>query len=177
MFLDKQFTNNQSVDIAQQSQPFFIIQLPYIGHPSFNFKKRLISIYKKFDIDVKVVFKSFKVGNYFSLKSKTPLGLRARIIYQYNCTCDRTKSYIGKTKRHLATRSKEHFTRPSAILEHVNHCKICKQSSSIHNFSVLDTGKNDFELYIKEALYIKNRNPKLNIQLAQQGASFCLNIF
>ena len=136
-----------------------------------------MKLYRKLDVDIKIVFSSFKVGNYFSLKSKTPLGLRAKVVYQYQCSCDRTLSYIGKTKRHLATRCKEHFTQQSAISNHLQHCDTCKKSFDITKFQILDTSMNDFELQIKEALQIKSKKPKLNIQLANQGAFFNLGVF
>ena len=179
-FLDKKCNppcddKNSSDDKDKNS---YVITIPYIGNGSIRFKKQLVSIYKKFNIDIKVVFSSFKVGKYFSLKSKTPLDLKARVIYQYNCTCDRTMSYIGKTKRHLAIRVKEHFTRPSAIRSHlIDSVHECKESFDINNFRILNTGKDDFELYIKEALYIKYRKPYLNKQLNHNGACFALNIF
>ena len=123
------------------------------------------------------MFTSFKIHNYVWVKSKTPLGLRAEVVYQYQCSCDRTLSYIGKTKRHLATRCKEHFTQPSAISNHLRYCDKCKNSFDIAHFQILDTSTNDFELQIKEALHIKLNKPKLNIQLANQGAFFTLGLF
>ena len=87
-------------------------------------------------------------------------------------------SYIGKTKRHLAIRAREHFSRPSAIHSHlINSNHNCKQSFEINKFRILNTGRNDFELYIKEALYIKYRKPYLNKQLKYNGASFALKVF
>ena len=56
-----------------------IICLPYMGHPSWNYKKKLTSIFRSVGVKVKVVFRSFRVGNYFSLKSMRPVGLRARV--------------------------------------------------------------------------------------------------
>ena len=86
-------------------------------------------------------------------------------------------SYIGRTKRHLAIRAKEHFTRPSAIRTHLLNSNHCKESFGIGKFSILNTGRDNFEVKIKEALYIKYRHPNLNKQLKYNGASFALNIF
>ena len=45
-----------------------------------------------------------------------------------------------------------------------------------NNFSVIDSGKNDFEVTIKEAFHIKFSKPIMNNQLFTQGSSFVLNV-
>ena len=50
-------------------------------------------------IDVKVVFSSFKVKNYFSLKCHTPMPLMANVVYQFTCLRDANSTYISKTIR------------------------------------------------------------------------------
>ena len=39
----------------------------------------------------------------------------------------------------------------------------------------MDSGKNDFEVTIKEALHIKFKKPTINRQLISDGSSFVLN--
>ena len=117
-----------------------------------------------------------KVRNYFSLKDRTPLNLKAKVVYKFNGSCDKSVSYIGKTKRHLAVRIREHRTNPSAIREHFQDCQTCRDSNS-SSFSVLSSGRSDFEIRIKEALYIQKFKPTLNKQLANCGSEFFLNIF
>ena len=85
--------------------------------------------------------------------------------------------YIGKTIRNLATRVKEHGSSNSAIYSHLLTCETCKSSFSCNNFSVIDSGKNDFEVTIKEAFHIKFSKPIMNKQLFTQGSSFVLNVF
>ena len=128
-------------------------------------------------IDVKVVFSSFKVKNYFSLKCHTPVPLKANVVYQFTCLRDANSTYIGKTIRHLVTRVKEHSTSPSAIKEHLSSCTTCKDNYSCNSFKVIDSANSDFEVSIKEALYIKHKNPNLNKQLSTEGMSFMLKIF
>ena len=41
----------------------------------------------------------------------------------------------------------------------------------------MDSGKNDFEVTIKEALHIKFKKPTINRQLFSQGSSFVSNVF
>ena len=105
------------------------------------------------------------------------VGLRARVVYKFQSSCDGNMSYIGKTKRHLTIRSAEHLSQRPAIFDHLKECKTCKASASLKSFTVLHTAQNDIELRIKEALYIKKQQPPLNRQLAQQGASYLLSIF
>ena len=82
----------------------------------------------------------------------------------------------SKTKRHLATRAREHFSGNSAIFEHMSSCSTCNHST-IENFHILSHGNNDFDIKVKEALYIKKQKPLLNKHLYQHGASFLLNVF
>ena len=128
------------------------------------------------DIKVRIVFKTSRVGSYFSLKDRTPLELRANVVYIFEGSCDRNQSYIGKTMRHLAVRSKEHFSGRSAVHDHISKCVACKHCD-INNFRILTSGKSDFDSKIKEALLIKQWKPVLNNQLFQKGSSFLLNVF
>ena len=84
--------------------------------------------------------------------------------------------YIGKTMRHLATRVKEHGNSQSAIHEHLLSCQTCKLNCSQSCFDVIDSGKNNFETTVKEALHIKLKKPMLNKQLFSHGSSFVLNL-
>ena len=156
-----------------------IMLVPYIGLPSVIFSRKLKDLFKKYYcIDIKIVFTSFKVKNYFSLKSRAPLTLLANVVYKFNCMRDANITYIGKTLRHLATRVKEHETSSSsAIKEHLLSCALCNSHYSVNSFSIVDIGRNDNEITIKEALHIKYEKPILNKQLYSQGSSFVLNIF
>ena len=155
-----------------------LFKIPYIGLPSIIYGKTMRQIFKKyFNIDVRIVFSTFKVKNYFSLKCRTPVTLKANVIYKYTCLCDTDISYIGKTKRHLAIRMKEHRdSQRSAIGQHLKHCKAC-QSSFEQGFVVVDSGISDFECIVKEALHIKARSPALNKQLFANGSLFTLEVF
>ena len=58
----------------------------------------------------------------------------------------------------------------------MSSCSICNHST-IENFHILSHGNNDFDIKVKEALYIKKQKPLLNKHLYQHGASFLLNVF
>ena len=128
---------------------------------------------------IRIVFTSFKVKDYFSLKFRTPLPLLANVVYKFKCLRDANNIYIGKTFRHLATRVKEHGTSPSnsAISNHLTSCETCKLNFLCDSFSIMDSGKNDFEVTIKEAPHIKFKKPTINRQLISQGSSFILIVF
>jgi len=86
------------------------------------------------------------------------------LVYGVHCT-DCPAVYVGKTKRHLGKRFKEHLDvrKPSAVTEHLmrtNH------STNLESVKVLATGKSDTELLIKESLTIKRLKPVLNNQVA-----------
>ena len=69
------------------------------------------------------------------MKEVTPLTPMANVIDCCNACCDKTLSYIGKTKRDLTMRVQEHLSGKSgtsAIHEHISSCKGC-HSCSISN--------------------------------------------
>ena len=132
---------------------------------------------KYYCVDLRIVYTSFKVKDYFSLKCRTPLPVLSNVVYKFQCLRDANNVYIGKTMRHLATRVREHEYVGSAIHSHLLACTNCKTHYSCNSFSVLDSGRNDFEITVKEALYIKRSKPNLNKQLSGHGTSFILNIF
>ncbi|MCG8432382.1 MAG: hypothetical protein MJA29_14590, partial [Candidatus Omnitrophica bacterium] len=153
------------------------VYIPYIGQPSVIYGKKIRQIFKQYyKMNIRVIFTTFKVKNYFSLKCRTPFILRANVVYKYTCLRDADVSYIGKTKRHMALRMKEHFTDSnSAIRQHLLSCPTCPSDHS--SFSIMDTGRSEFECIIKEALHIKSNKPLLNKQLFNTGSVFTLQLF
>ena len=161
--------------------PTCVLSIPFIGKPSIIFKKKLESVFKKYlNSKLTCVFTSYKVKNYFSLKTKTPIDLQSRCVYRFKCSSDATITYLGKTKRHLATRIKEHkySKSDSAIFFHLVECENCSLQYSSQLFQIIASGKNDFEISIKEALLIKKLKPSLNGQIFQNGSlSHLLQVF
>ena len=72
-----------------------------------------------------------------------------------------------------ATRVKEHGTSPSAVQNHLSSCEPCKLNFSCHSFSVIDSGKNDYEITVREVLHIKFKRQTINKQLFTQGTHLC----
>ena len=44
------------------------------------------------------------------MEDVTPLTLKANVVHCSKVSCDKTLSYIGKTKRHLSVTVKEHLS-------------------------------------------------------------------
>ena len=79
---------------------------------AFNrrFVSRLAKLsHAKFDIKVSSIYKTFKRGAYFQLKSRTPLLLYSNVVYKFTCSCDSILTYTGKSTLHLSTRVGEHL--------------------------------------------------------------------
>ena len=170
--------NPNSVQKEEENDCKVFFKIPYIGTPSLLLKKKLISIFKKADINIKIVFTSFKVRNYFSLKDKTHPILRASCVYMFKCLDDPDYTYIGKSKRHLRRRIKEHSKSAGAIFDHLKRCDTCANTNILDNqFNIIDKANSDFDLQILEALHILSERPSLNKQLMCDGSSFMLNIF
>ena len=160
----------------------YIVKIPYVGTISHEFKNKIVKLfYNEFKVSITPVFNTFKVSNYFSLKSQTPKQLLANVVYKYTCLCDTNITYIGKTKRHLAVRCSEHLVlgnkEPKTEVEsHLSQCDPCKVSS-LDNFEVLQKCKNDFEAKINEAIFITKQNPRLNKNLFNKGSFYTLKVY
>ena len=138
-------------------------------------KRKLTKFNKQFNKNIRVVFTTFKVASYFTLKSKCPQPLHSCVVYQFDCSENQNITYIGKTKRHLLTRVKEHQSihSKSAIFDHIASCN-CKVSHE--NFRIIFRAKETYSLSIAEALLIKDRRPILNRTLANNGACIYLKL-
>ena len=79
---------------------------------------------------------------------------------------------MGKTKRHVATRYREHCNpeRPTAVTRHILDTE---HDVSLEDMKVLENGKTDEELYIKESLIIRELKPDLN----ENVSSYPLELF
>ena len=108
---------------------------------------------KKFNKQVRCVFNTFKVGQCFSLKSKTPKYLESNVIYKFTCRHDADISYVGKTKRHLVTRVAEHTSSglkdegDSAVKKHIVECQHCSQTN-LESFEIIKKTHSSFDVLI-----------------------------
>ena len=97
--------------------------------------------------------------------------MRSKVIYQYICpTCKST--YIGRTKRILYHRVKEHV---NGIIG--QHHFGCNGNTDIFGcFTVLDWARKYKDLCVLEALYIQENKPILNKQLINGGSEHLLSL-
>ena len=92
-------TKKQTVKPKKNILIFFI---PYLGKISKEFGLQIQSLIKKrFDTEITIVYKTTKVQEYFSLKSKTPLILNSNVVYKFTYSRDVNVTYIGMFARHL----------------------------------------------------------------------------
>ena len=74
-------------------------------------KNKLSKLCKEFcreNVNIKLVFTSFKIKNYFSYKDPIPDDINSFLVYKFTCvSC--SSSYIRETCRHFKTRIEEHI--------------------------------------------------------------------
>ena len=175
----------QASDSTQTSQSAYEypIVVPYLGKDSRRFVNKFSKIIKdQLDVKINPIYKSFKVGSYFKLKSCTPLALCSNVVYQFKCSCDTNQTYIGMSSRHLGTRVKEHLNfrnkQKSSIKDHIQSCSICSKTKiGLDSFKIIRKCRSDYDTKIHKALLIKKHSPSLNRQLYASGASFLLQVF
>ena len=148
------------------TSPIFYFKLPYIGHVVTQ--KKIRHFIKRYcnDLDIKLVFSSFKIGNLLGVKDPIPGGLRSRVVYKFVCAgCN--ACYVGETTRHFFTRVREHLVsdRVSHIFKHLQNSEQCRALSSGECFDILDHASSTFQLKIEEAFHIQREQPSLNQQL------------
>ena len=159
-----------------------ILKLPYIGKDTIKFGKRLKRSFKEvFSVDLKIAYKNCKVGEYFSLKDRTPPLFAPNVVYKFQCSVDGDTSYIGVTTRQLCARIVEHLNprQQSAVQSHLSQCKSCCDVPHLsRQFTVLKRCRSEHEAQAMEVMLITKLNPSLNIQLGKfRGQSFLVKVF
>ena len=152
------------------NKPF--LKIPYFGTVSTKFSRNMSNLLKKhYNVDLRSVYYTFKVSNYFSLKSRTPENLVSNIVYKFYCLSDSSVFYICKTSKHFETRIKQHLNLKqkqgkSAICDHIVNCGACSNYLMIKDkFSIVKKCKSDYEAKIHEAFIIKQLNRVRNKQM------------
>ena len=178
-FLNPTINDNLNASVEDN---FIIIKIPFIGDYSYQLSKKLKKLIEDSNnCNVRIVFTSFKIRNYFSLKAKTPKHLLSNVVYKFSCQNDSELSYIGETKRHLVIRAGEHLdlensNKNTEVKTHIKGCIYCKNHVNVDSFEVIKKCFNNFDTLIHEALIIRKNDPKLNKQLYNKGTSFTLKL-
>ena len=98
--------SNHSPSVSLPTSPTFYFKLLYIGHFSVVTQKKIRHLIRRYcnNLDIKLVFSSFKIGNLFGVKDLIPGGLRSRVVYKFACAgCN--ACYVGETTRHFCVHS------------------------------------------------------------------------
>ena len=170
-------------DDLDESTVYSLLRVPYYDRLSVKFAKRISKIISdKFNVSIRIVYSSFKVKNYFQLKCRTPLPLLSNVVYQFKCVQDTHVSYIGYTKRHLATRVNEHIVPKLAgkshVFGHIKSCPACSAGSiDLRNFEVVKVCRDEIDSKLSEAFAIKAWKPVINKQMFAKGSSLILNVW
>ena len=116
-------------------------------------------------MNIRLVFSSFKIKNYFSYKDPIPDNLKSLLVYKFTCASS-SSSCIGETCRHSKTRIEEHIKKDSKshIFKLLHSTRICFDSYNSLSFKIIDRANSKFDLKFKEALYINCKKPNLNAQ-------------
>ena len=74
-------STSQGNNTSQGKQYFY--KLPYLGRISTVAQSKIIRLVNRYcnDLDIKLVFTTFKLRNLFSVKDSVPTELRSRVIY------------------------------------------------------------------------------------------------
>ena len=156
--------------LIAEKKPIYL-QLPFYGdQPAARLRQKLLAIVGRVFYAAKpvILFSTTRIP-VASPKDRLSNASSSSIIYSFRCGCG-TATYIGRTSRALAQRSREHIPRwlerglhgqcRSSITEHVLDCD-CDRSSLMSSFSVVCRARNDPLLRILEALFIKRDRPNL----------------
>ena len=92
--------------------------------------------------------------------------MKSFLVYKFVCArCN--SSYIGKASRHFETRINEHVKKDkkSNIQKHLHNNEECFSSFNSDSFSILDFTPTQFQIKIKQGMYIDWKDPNLKKQL------------
>ena len=165
-YLNYQFSSNQNH--LKDTSDVHYFRLPYISNLSYHIKNKLWKLCKEFckeNFNIKLVFNSFKIKNYFSYKDPILDDLKSFLVYKLQfISC--SSSYTDETCCHFKTRIEEHIKKDSKshIFKHLHSTATCLGSYNFLCFKIIDKANSKFDLKIKEALHINWRKPNLNAQ-------------
>ena len=129
----------------------------------------------KENFNIKLVFDSFKIKNYFSYKDPILNDLKSFLVHKFTCgSC--SSSYIGETCRHFKTRIEEHIKKDhkSHIFKHLDSTAKCFDSYHSLCSKIIDKANAKLDLKIKEALHINWRKPNLDAKQNHLALSLSL---
>ena len=166
-YLDSKFIVNIEQGTPTQVKDVRYVTLPYIGQYSDCAKKKINKLVDQLcnkNVQIRLVFTTCKLKNYFSNKDVLPKMFTSFVVYHFKCAgCN--SSYVGRTHVHYDKRCEQHLKTDvkSSVFKHINANDCCKKSNNT-SFNILDRGTTDYALAIKEGMHIKWLKPNLNTQ-------------
>ena len=142
---------------------------------TFNHQKLSSAIYCN-NLNIKLVFSSFKIGNMFGVKDPIPGRLSVHVWFTSKHVQTVNACYVGETVRRFSTCVKEHLAsdRASHIFQHLQNSEHCHTLCSADCFHILDHTSTTFQLKIKEAIH--TQQPPLNQQLHHVYLKFNISL-
>ena len=162
-YINKIHYNNNKVSSEINKLRYF--KLPYIDKYSEQVQKKIAKLCKQYcnENNVKRVFISFKISNYFSVKDTTPCFLRSILVYTF--ATKRCKScYIGETCGHFITSIDEHIKKDkkSHVFQHLHSKEEYFSRFDLNCFSILYSATTKYQKKFKDGMYIDWEKPNLN---------------
>ena len=144
--------------------------LPYLDATSLKVQKSIKGFLRKFDplgTKFKIIFidKCTKLENIFKFKDNGPQLMRNNVVYKLDCSCG--ASYIGQTERNLYSRMDEHAKVVGSSISTVGQHLVDNPGHTVDvkNPAILGWSPYKHKLLLKEALYIQEHQPSLNVQV------------
>ena len=134
-------------------------------HHIKNKFSKLCKEFCKENLNIKLVFNSFKIKSYFSYKNPIPDDFKSFLVYKFTCA-SYSSSYLGETFRHVKTRINEHIKKDnkSHTSKHLHSTTAYFDSYNSLSLKIIDKANSKFDLKIKESLHINWVKPILNAQ-------------
>ena len=146
--------------------------MPYLDDTSQKVQKSIKGFLRKFDpcgtkFEIIFIDKTTKLKNVFNFKDKGSHLMRNNVVYKLECSCG--ANYIGETERNLYARMDEPTITKvtgsslSAVGQHLAD----NSDHTVHfeNPVILGCSPHRYKLLIKEAIYIQEHQPSLNVQV------------
>ena len=158
------------------------IKLPFVGHSSYDVRKKLQNILKHTFPQIRFQFvfvNSFTIGSLFKERSSLPVDLSSGSVYLFSCPQCGLR-YVGSCSRWLRHRILEHrglSIRTGFPLSKPSHSAIRDHSLAMdhpftnQDFTILTLTCNRLDLVISESLFIGRMKPELNENLSSFNLS------
>ena len=112
---------------------------------------KLCKEFCKENFNIKLLFDSFKIKNYFSYKDPIPDDVKYFLVYKFTCaSC--SSSYIGETSCPFKSRIEEHIKNGNKfhVLQHAHPTATYFDSDKSLCFKIIDKASSKFDLKIKK---------------------------